>query len=637
MKQVTPIVKNYSLGKIIGSGGEGNVFEIVGQPNQVAKVYKEQITANKAKKLAAMVAAKNSSLEKISAWPLELLFDQKNNVCGFVMPKVSGFKPIHELFNPAARKQNFPQADYAFLIQAARNTVAAIGVIHEGGFVIGDVNEGNILINQSAIVTLIDCDSFQVKNSDQVFRCEVGIPMYTAPELQSYKSFRDIDRKPIHDLFSVAVICFQLLFMGRHPFVGIYKGTDVTLDKAIERFWFSYGEAGKNKGISPPPESLNYNDLPASIKFLFDGAFTENGVASRPTAVHWVKSLDDLRHHLRICSKEKTHKYFDNQSQCPWCYLEEKKGIFFFLTTHRDSFNLSGFDLVNVWNKITAIDCPDEPEIDPRKIQVTKTPLPSELIFANAFASVQKYIGVILSIVLMFSYPNYSIWWILLGILIYNLPILKTRLSNEINARKTALRTAQLNWSSASSQWERDATSAGFVNKLNMLRETKRQYENLGSEFTAAKRRVFDDRASVQREEFLDKFLIKKNSIEGIGENRRSILASYGILTASDIGKLTSVKIPGFGDTLVFNLLNWRNMHAKQFKFDPNKPVSQDQLNKLNKEFENKKIRLQKMLLDGHDELQEIRRQIFSKRAVMRDRMAQYAKQYAQTLADTKI
>ena len=56
--------------------------------------------------------------------------------------------------------------------------------LHERGYVVGDVNESNILVNRGALVTLIDTDSFQVRSAEQVYRCRVGKPEYTPPELQ---------------------------------------------------------------------------------------------------------------------------------------------------------------------------------------------------------------------------------------------------------------------------------------------------------------------------------------------------------------------------------------------------------------------------------------------------------------------
>ena len=76
---------------------------------------------------------------------------------------------------------------------------------------------------KNALVVLIDCDSFQVNTNGRCYPCEVGVPLYTPPELQK-KSFRELIRTRNHDRFGLAILIFQLLFVGRHPYAGRYLG-----------------------------------------------------------------------------------------------------------------------------------------------------------------------------------------------------------------------------------------------------------------------------------------------------------------------------------------------------------------------------------------------------------------------------
>ena len=84
-------------------------------------------------------------------------------------------------------------------------------------------------------------DSFQVSADGKTYRCEGGFPEYTPPELQGV-AFRDVDRAQDHDCFGLAIVIFQLLFMGRHPFSGAYLGAgEMPLERAIREFRFAYG------------------------------------------------------------------------------------------------------------------------------------------------------------------------------------------------------------------------------------------------------------------------------------------------------------------------------------------------------------------------------------------------------------
>src|SRR5436305_1951244 len=95
--------------------------------------------------------------------------------------------------------------------------------LHSRDYVVGDVNESNILVADTALITVVDTDSFQVRDPDgkTVFHCPVAKPEFTPPELQG-RQLHDVDRVPAHDRFGLAVLIFQLLMEGTHPFAGIY-------------------------------------------------------------------------------------------------------------------------------------------------------------------------------------------------------------------------------------------------------------------------------------------------------------------------------------------------------------------------------------------------------------------------------
>lgn len=53
----------------LGRGGEGSVYEIRSTRDYVAKIYHNQILAEKAEKLSLMPQIGNSDLYKFAAWP----------------------------------------------------------------------------------------------------------------------------------------------------------------------------------------------------------------------------------------------------------------------------------------------------------------------------------------------------------------------------------------------------------------------------------------------------------------------------------------------------------------------------------------------------------------------------------------
>ncbi|CAK0773827.1 Protein kinase domain-containing protein [Gammaproteobacteria bacterium] len=378
-----------SLGKKLGTGGEGVVYDApVYGPDFVAKVYHHPLSPNRQAKLLAMVEGGNESLRKVAAWPVDTIYaTPRGAVCGFVMPKVIGYEPVHHLYGPGHRKQQFPNADWAFLVNTARNVAAAFDVIHSHHHVIGDVNQNNVVVARSSVVKLIDCDSFQVTTATKHYLCEVGVGHFTPPELQGH-SFHGVHRTRNHDNFGLAVLVFHLLLMGRHPYSGVYSGTgEMPVEKAIQEFRFAFGSNAAAKKMAPPPNSVTLNILPPAIAWLFERAFAEENThhKNRPTAREWLSALDALKGQLQTCNRVASHQYFDVLDACPWCLLEQQARIFFFNSpvdagSVGFDFEPSKFDLARVWDEINAIPSPGAaPLVNPAALRVHPTPLPDEL------------------------------------------------------------------------------------------------------------------------------------------------------------------------------------------------------------------------------------------------------------------
>jgi len=388
------------LGKKIGAGGEGAVYDLpLYGADFVAKVYHQPLPTHRQAKLLAMVECGTESLRKIAAWPVDALYTTLRGgaICGFIMPKVIGYEPIHHLYGPGHRKQQFPNADWGFLVNTARNVAAAFDVIHAHNHVIADVNQNNIVVARNSIVKLIDCDSFQITTSAKNYLCEVGVGHFTPPELQGH-SFHGVHRTRNHDNFGLAVLIFHLLLMGRHPYSGVYLGAEeMPVEKAIQEFRFAFGSNAGSKKMAPPPNSVPLNILPANIAWLFERAFSEESSYTkyRPTAREWLTALDALKEQLSTCSQITSHQYFDELNECPWCKLEQKSKIFFFNSPRPASpieLGPSSFDLVKVWEAINAVPSPGPaPPINPSAFRVHPNPLPKALNTPLAIFKSKKY------------------------------------------------------------------------------------------------------------------------------------------------------------------------------------------------------------------------------------------------------
>ena len=271
------------LGPELGRGGEGTVFDLPGTP-LAAKIYHRPAEPAKAAKLEAMVRLRAPGAERVQrlAGATHPRSPAARHTWGILLPKVLDHRAIHELYSPADRKIEFPFADWTFLVHVARNCAAAFEAIHAAGHVVGDVNQGGVFVSKQGTIMLIDCDSYQIADGARLFTCDVGVPHFTAPELQG-QSFRGLQRTPQHDAFGLAVLVFHLLFMGRHPFAGRYLGKgDMPVERAIKEGRFAYGPHADRVQMTPPPHSLRLSQVPDEIAGLFERAFRLPGGPHAP-------------------------------------------------------------------------------------------------------------------------------------------------------------------------------------------------------------------------------------------------------------------------------------------------------------------------------------------------------------------
>ncbi|WP_010250467.1 helix-hairpin-helix domain-containing protein [Acetivibrio cellulolyticus] len=635
--------KEIILGSEIGKGGEGSVYNVSQFQNIVAKIYHNPIDKEKAHKIKAMIDLKNDRILKIAAWPLDTIHSKSNGqIIGLLMPNVSGFKDIHKLYSPKSRLSEFPSAGWPFLLHTAGNLARSFSVIHEYGHVIGDVNHGNVVVSDKATVMLIDCDSFQIEYCGQKHLCEVGVSTHQPPEFQNIKSFRGIARTQNHDNFGLAVLIFQLLFMGRHPFSGSFLGTgEMSLEKAIQEFRFAYGISAKLKQMKQPPNTLSLSNVTPKLASLFEQAFSPEGIKvnNRPKPKEWVIALDEQIKELKKCSNNNTHMYLKSVHACPWCEIESKTGIVLFNFAELTLESKKGFNISIVWNQITQIQSPGQAPKLPNMKNYSAEPDPRikrssrkyKLRLAIIFIIV---LSIIIAGLILFGIAG-VFWGIAIAIIIVTVCVLsqseyssiKSEVNNSFSLIQKRLRNLE-------EKWELEAGEIEFCKKMDELSKVKQGYQNLHSQREKKMHQVNQDRYKHQLEKFLDGFDIDRASIEGIGPGRKATLQSYGIQTASDIEKQAIMKIQGFGPVYTGKLLNWKQSIEKKFTFNPNQPIDPLLIVKIDNEIKLEKCKLEKLLLSGTNELKLITYKVLNRRQFLLAEYEQCLKECAQAEAN---
>ena len=223
-----------STGGLIGAGGEGAVYEDRNDPRMVIKVLHQQhATAERSAKLQAMCNNPPQNAQALS-WPDAVETDASG--LRYRMPRASGKAGTAYRFISANERRQLPrrQQEYEYRTNIGIKIAEAFRWLHAIHVRIGDVNPSNILVSDDGSVMLIDCDSFQIPGppGHQPYPCVVGSPEYTAPEIDDFRrQFRSQDS----DNFALAVLLYQLLGNGSHPYQGIDASSADAVSNIRER------------------------------------------------------------------------------------------------------------------------------------------------------------------------------------------------------------------------------------------------------------------------------------------------------------------------------------------------------------------------------------------------------------------
>jgi DNA-binding helix-hairpin-helix protein with protein kinase domain len=644
--------RTIGIGSLIGKGGEGAVYEVVGNQQLVAKIYHQAPSPQKVAKLTAMVHLADPGISKCAAWPVATLqADSVTRVVGILLPRLDHAKEIYKLYSPAERAVVFPSASWKFLIRAARNTAIAFETLHQRTIVIGDVNQGNLFVSDRATVSLIDCDSFQIRQPRGAFLCEVGVPHFTPPELQS-ANFAQTPRTANHDNFGLAILIFHLLFMGRHPFAGRYSGSgDMPIERAISEHRFAFGSEAARLQMAPPPNSLTLKNLPRNVGTLFERAFNKGGEDpnSRPSAAEWAEALGQLEAALTDCQQDPGHSYPKIQSTCPWCLIVGGGGPNFFLsvTIRMVSAKVGQLDVSAVWREVQSIQRPNSvataPATKPRE-DVVPRPLPEECFESATFANIvgcAALVGVTLvcaaiaiPAAALFGAPIalvFGVWW---SIIYFTSP-----LGRERTSRRAALLRARMSFWKTDRLFQEAAqrNDAAFMAALGKLQQFKDAWGRLDAEMYSEKESLTKTAEDRQRAAFLRGQIITAGAIEGFGDARVAMLRFYGIETALDINPSAIRAIPGIGEALSIRLEVWRAFWEHKFRFDASKGVPQADLNAIAVKYFQKRFDLYRRMQIGLGELKGISTKADDQLKKFADRRAMSERIVNQAASDLRV
>jgi serine/threonine protein kinase len=322
--------------KLIGRGGVADVYlHNCGEGISFAlKIYRDSTLVDW-DKIAYQVAHPMEGIYSVVdpkqpkyAWPLAVLKKEDKNA-GIVLPYVDKDDVItldHWIESHLLQKIEPYNDSLSRKISILANLADVVVNFHNQNIAIVDLKPSNIVVyRRTGDVCLLDCDSLKITtNTGQSFQPTHVTGGYILPEAIGPKM--DISSLGAEqDLYAFAVIAFQVLNYGIHPYQGILS-TDIpdteTNDQKAKKALYSYGFK-QSDFIAPLPQSTHLS-WPKELRLLFDAAFTP-GARRAPIKVwcEFFKNLLDTRSLARCQNSPSNVQHIRfNEMPCASCMRE---------------------------------------------------------------------------------------------------------------------------------------------------------------------------------------------------------------------------------------------------------------------------------------------------------------------------
>ena len=299
-----PNGERFALGPQIAQGGEGTVHDVADNSHLVAKIYRPgKRPADIAQKLGRMIKHPPGGIAPDNvAWPLARILTESGETQGYIMRKAPpGAIPAAVFTSRKLRRQRADmrtrsrEETQRIMAQIVAQYADTMQALHDAGYAIGDVNDKNLLAWPDGQIMVLDTDSFQVPNGNgRNFRCTVGRAEYQAPEIIEMMSqpcrsdtcpepsaphnagYACFDRTPDHDGFSLAIIAYQALCDGRHPYSGRLSPSAQPAQKSVDRIrhgYFPFHDHGAANITPAKDQKLEWEALTPELQQYFRQAF----------------------------------------------------------------------------------------------------------------------------------------------------------------------------------------------------------------------------------------------------------------------------------------------------------------------------------------------------------------------------
>ena len=316
--------KTCRVGQLLGSGGQGEVYEVQmeGQPYALKWYYPEQATREQREILEDLIrrGAPNTRF----LWPLDMLNSPDRSTFGYIMPlREERFCGIVDMMRRKA------EPSFRALATAGYELADSYHQLHARGLCYRDISFGNVFLDpRTGEVRICDNDNVSVAGAGN--SGVLGTPRFMAPEIVRGEA----RPSPDTDMFSLAVLLFYMFIM-HHPLEGRREAEIRCFDLPAMNKLYGFEPIfiwhPTNESNRPVP-GLQANALafwpvyPEFFRQAFVRSFTEGLVqpSLRLKESEWRNIFVDLRDSIMYCGHCGVENFYEAERlkvlQKPTCW-----------------------------------------------------------------------------------------------------------------------------------------------------------------------------------------------------------------------------------------------------------------------------------------------------------------------------
>lgn len=327
---------------LIKGGKEGSIYEVTSYKNikynannLYFKCFDRGIDPyDKYEKITDMIRHNEASayvryynnISDSVAFPLEAVYrgENRRDFAGFLMRKMTGSSNFKEF----TRNANHTYYNFSNCVAVANSLCKIVYNVHRMGYVIGDFNDLNIIVDpKTNNVCLVDADSFIFNN----YTIEIGRPEMLPKEIveiqkkmKETKEQLNISYNEDTDDYALAVHLYKL-FTGCYPYIHKNRMEDPSDDSSIAYAVLNQRFPLINPTCMQPNHFFPLKTIPKDLAQLLSKAFSSK---KRPNAAAYMASLAKVRYKQKKCNRDDKHVYYKELGKCPCCEYAKANGLY---------------------------------------------------------------------------------------------------------------------------------------------------------------------------------------------------------------------------------------------------------------------------------------------------------------------